>query len=625
MQLGGYDVLKKLGEGGTAKVYLAEKRGLGGFRKLCVLKCLKPALAQDPVIRADFFAEARLSAHMSHPNVVQVYEAFEVSGVPILAMEHLDGPPLSTLRHQLGSALSLELELLVLTEALKGLHYVHELAGDDGRPLGVVHRDVSPQNLVVTYDGDVKVLDFGIAKLAGSSQTEYGVIKGKISYLAPEQLRTSETDDTIDRRADLFAVGILLWEAAAGRSMWTGFTEGEVLVRLIEGRVPKLSAASSPCVDALTPIIERALELDPNDRFATAEEMRQALLPILDAATPRPTTAHLKALLETHYGKDRTGRKRMELASASADDSAFELFRSLSDASSSAVSSNLLTGPRALTRRRKRRVQPRWMWGGALVSLLLLAGLGYTRWAASRAASSQPDASSGAPNPDADPETETAADALPREAAPCHDTFTVADFEAGWAEACRTEGRRGGTIVFYYDGTGETTPAIGVLGSSDLLEPPRGTSRHALHLRATGLTDWGSGISIKLDEGRPVDLRAYEGLRLWMRSDSGARTRISVATRATLDETYGGRCVPDPKVACNDHYTTLRSVNTFWQEFRVPFSGLQQLGWGKAGAWEPEHTMEIHIGVHNGENGETPETRAEHLSFDLWIDDLSFY
>src|SRR5690606_26877680 len=141
--------------------------------------------------------------------------------------------------------------------------------------------------------------------------------------------------------------------------------------------------------------------------------------------------------------------------------------------------------------------------------------------------------------------------------------FSISDFEAGKAEACRTAERRGDAYFLYFDGTGETEPPAGPLGSSKALPTPRGTSRHALHFRGSNLTDWGAGVSVKFDEGRPVDLRAYEGLRLWMRSDTNTKVRVGIATVTTLDETYGGQCRPELKLPCNDHYATLRVVSPF--------------------------------------------------------------
>ena len=162
-----YRVLLELGQGGTAHVYLAVAQGPVGFNKLVVFKTLKASLGSDPQFRRMFLNEARLSARLSHPNIVQVNEVIENDGLPVMVMEYLQGKPLSELRSRAGGSLGLGLHLRIISEALCGLHYSHELADYDGTPLNVVHRDMTPHNIFITYDGQVKVLDFGIAKLSG--------------------------------------------------------------------------------------------------------------------------------------------------------------------------------------------------------------------------------------------------------------------------------------------------------------------------------------------------------------------------------------------------------------------------------------------------------------------------
>src|SRR5260370_910736 len=188
---GKYKLLAELGRGGMANVYLAVARGPSGFNKLVVLKCLRSDLASDTELLAMFLDEARLAARLNHPHVVQTYEVGEYVGRPVIVMEYLEGQVLSSLvqRAQSNNALPLSLHLRVIIDALEGLHHAHELTDYDGKPLGLVHRDISPQNVFVTFDGHVKVLDFGIAKAATSqSQTATGILKGKVKYMAPEQM-----------------------------------------------------------------------------------------------------------------------------------------------------------------------------------------------------------------------------------------------------------------------------------------------------------------------------------------------------------------------------------------------------------------------------------------------------
>src|SRR5215472_7080887 len=190
-RLGRYELIAILGHGGMADVYLAVSRGPAGFNKLIVIKRLRPDLAADPSFRDMFLDEARLAARLNHPNVVSTFEVGEEGSSIYLAMEYLEGQPLNLVVREASKkhvSLPEELYARILADALMGLHYAHKLADYDGSPLRVVHRDVSPHNIFVTYDGQVKMLDFGIAKAESkATQTEVGVLKGKVAYMAPEQ------------------------------------------------------------------------------------------------------------------------------------------------------------------------------------------------------------------------------------------------------------------------------------------------------------------------------------------------------------------------------------------------------------------------------------------------------
>src|SRR6266496_1714779 len=233
---GKYRVLVELGQGGTANVYLAVAHGPNWFNKLVVLKALKRNLGNDPEFRAMFLNEARLAARLNHPNIVQTNEVAEYQGLPMIVMEYLQGQPLSNLLVRgRGRGLSLAMHLRIVAEALQGLHCAHELSDFDGTPLGVVHRDMTPHNIFVTFDGQVKVLDFGIAKLGASLvETQAGIIKGKLRYMPPEQI----SGDPVDRRADLYAVGVMLWEAAAGERLWKGQADAAIMNKVLNAEIP---------------------------------------------------------------------------------------------------------------------------------------------------------------------------------------------------------------------------------------------------------------------------------------------------------------------------------------------------------------------------------------------------
>jgi serine/threonine protein kinase len=266
-----YTPLRKLGEGGMAEILLAYAEGTGGFSKLVVLKMMRRYLDGGSDYRGMFLEEARVSARLNHPNLVQVHEVVDTGEAPFMVMEYLEGKPLSRLRGL--TAVPPEMLLTVVSEALVGLHHAHEAVDFDGSPLHIVHRDVSPHNIFVTYDGVAKILDFGIAKTgAGASQTKTGEIKGKLAYMPPEQLLGEE----LDRRADIFAMGAVLWELMLDGALWSGLDQGTVMHRLASGAIPR--PTSKQGVDPeLEEILVRATSAERDDRYQTALEMHHAL------------------------------------------------------------------------------------------------------------------------------------------------------------------------------------------------------------------------------------------------------------------------------------------------------------------------------------------------------------
>jgi eukaryotic-like serine/threonine-protein kinase len=302
--VGKYRLLGELGRGGMATVFLAAAEGPSRFTKLVVVKQLKADLAAEFEFREMFLDEARLAARLNHPNIVQTYEVMEGDGKYLLVMEYLEGQPLSSVRSRLvrKGALPLGDHVRVLAEVLEGLHAAHEAVDWDGTPLNVVHRDVSPHNVFVTFDGQVKVVDFGVAKAATSSQkTQTGVIKGKISYMAPEQALGRK----VDRRADIFAVGIMLWEAIASRRMWKDLPDAGIIHYLALGELPKLAEHAPDAPPALAAVCARALASEPEERFATAAEMRAALDAYLAKLDPPPQLRAVGAAVAEHFAEER--------------------------------------------------------------------------------------------------------------------------------------------------------------------------------------------------------------------------------------------------------------------------------------------------------------------------------
>jgi eukaryotic-like serine/threonine-protein kinase len=275
--IGKYRIIAELGRGGMANVLLAVAQGPARVQKLVALKVLRSAIAAEPETLAMFLDEARLAAQLNHSNVVKTYEVGAEDDQYVIVMEYLEGQPLSAVLRRattVGTPMPLPHLLRVIIGVLEGLHYAHELTSYDGAPLRLVHRDMSPQNVFLTYDGQVKVVDFGIAKATSSeNHTAAGVIKGKLSYMAPEQMASSG----IDRRADIYSVGCILWAAAAGKKLWDGVAGVDIARNVMQGRIPLPTTVDPSCSPELERIIMKALAFDPDQRFQTALEFQEAL------------------------------------------------------------------------------------------------------------------------------------------------------------------------------------------------------------------------------------------------------------------------------------------------------------------------------------------------------------
>ena len=290
-RIGKYRLLGKLGEGGMAEVFVGVADHAPGFHKLLVLKLLRESLAEDPDCVTMFLDEARLAARLSHRNVVQTYEVGQTGTRYAIVMEFLEGASLSRLRRLAiarHAPLSLACGVHVLTEALAGLHYAHDLTDYDGAPLELVHRDFTPANIVVTLDGQVKVLDFGIAKTrANVGQTRTGMLKGTARYMAPEAV----LGQPIDRRTDVYMAGAMLWELATGQRPWFG-KEGVAVLHSVAGdRLPPIRSIAPELPERFEEIVLTATAPDRDARYPTAQALREALLAFIRHS-------------DLHYGPD---------------------------------------------------------------------------------------------------------------------------------------------------------------------------------------------------------------------------------------------------------------------------------------------------------------------------------
>jgi len=316
MLSGKYQLFASIGSGGMAEVFLGVARGPRGFNKLVVIKKLRANLATDEDNFVNMFLdEARLAARLNHPNIVSTYEVGEHESSLFIAMEFLDGQSLrSLLARTTGRSIKVPVNIAVhvAIEALKGLHCAHELRDYDGSPLGVVHRDVSPHNIFLTYEGAVKLVDFGIAKAnLNSADTVAGTFKGKPGYMAPEQL-TNECD----RRTDLFSMGIVLFEMVTGTRMFPGLPI-KALHALMAGDYPRMLDRLPDADPALAAIVDKALAQKADDRYPTAEAMQNALEDWMRAHSTRTESKEIGGYLSELFKETReTIRKQIEIQMA---------------------------------------------------------------------------------------------------------------------------------------------------------------------------------------------------------------------------------------------------------------------------------------------------------------------
>ncbi|HVE87857.1 MAG TPA: serine/threonine-protein kinase, partial [Myxococcales bacterium] len=273
---GRYTLLSKLATGGMAEVWLARQRGGERFEKKLVIKRILPKFAGNSEFRGMFLNEARIAARFSHPNIVQIHDMGEVAGLYYIAMEYVHGQDLGRLLRRVqsqGQRIPAHLAVRIIALCCEGLHYAHTSTDDAGRPLKVIHRDISPQNILVGFDGSVKLVDFGIAKAVDTaSMTKSGHIKGKLSYMAPEQ----PTQKTIDHRVDIFALGLTLYETLSNVRPLKKSTDAATFMAALQCKIPPLaSVADIP--PELEPIVMRAVAKDRNARYPDARQFGMAL------------------------------------------------------------------------------------------------------------------------------------------------------------------------------------------------------------------------------------------------------------------------------------------------------------------------------------------------------------
>jgi len=275
-RFGKYTLIRKLASGGMAELFLAIQKSVAGFEKLLVIKRILPSMNQDKAFIEMLLHEARIAATLSHPNIVQIFDVGQYDGQYFIAMEHVHGEDLRNIVRQMKKKgvleFPLEHALAIVLGMCAGLSYAHEKHELDGSALNIVHRDISPQNVVVTFTGDVKIVDFGIAKSDSrvGEATKSGKLKGKVPYMSPEQAR----GEVIDARSDVFSTGVMLFELTTGKRLFKGASEYETLRLICEREYPRPSDVRSDYPVDLEPIVMKALAKDANDRYQSAREMQ---------------------------------------------------------------------------------------------------------------------------------------------------------------------------------------------------------------------------------------------------------------------------------------------------------------------------------------------------------------
>jgi serine/threonine protein kinase len=321
-RLGKYEILALLALGGTAEIYLARIGGAAGFEKYVVVKCLHDHLADDPEFVKMFLDEARLGAMFDHSNVVQTFELGEHENRYYMVMEFLAGLSLAMVVRRAGERLPggltpVPLVLNMAAQACAGLHYAHERIAN-GKPLNLVHRDISPQNLVISFEGIVKVVDFGIARAElRDTKTKAGTIKGKFAYMSPEQCVAAN----VDRRTDVFALGVIVWELLTGKRLFKRNSPYDTYQAVIECAVPLPSSLNVQLDPAIDQIVMKAVAKDKDQRFATAEAFGDAMIGYLHHRAKSSGPGEISRFFDQHFGQEieEHGERMRELIAGRAD------------------------------------------------------------------------------------------------------------------------------------------------------------------------------------------------------------------------------------------------------------------------------------------------------------------
>ena len=343
------------------RLYIAERRGIQGFVKIVALKRIQPHLADSKQLREMFLNEARIAARLEHPNIVATYELGEVDGNYFISMEYLPGEDLSAIIAGCqDNRMPIDIAAALTQQAAQGLHYAHEARDGHGKAIGLVHRDVSPRNIFVTYHGVVKLLDFGVVRGPEKQKSIPGVFKGKYGYCAPEQIEGRP----VDRRTDVFCLGIALWESLTGARLFDASTDAATIDAVRSRSIEAPSALRPDVPPELDAITMRALARDPDRRFRTAHDMSEELDRYLMGQDDRPTSKSVGRWMESIFGSERATLKKAVSQGGEIEPTLDRLFA----LNAIRPATGERTGERTGSSGGQAKAQPRAMWSTSLGS-----------------------------------------------------------------------------------------------------------------------------------------------------------------------------------------------------------------------------------------------------------------
>jgi eukaryotic-like serine/threonine-protein kinase len=315
-KFGKYHLLKRIAVGGMAEIFVARREGMEGFHKTIVIKRIRPHLSEEPAFVNMFLNEAKLAAELNHSNIAQIFDLGRIGKSYFIAMEFINGHDMRAIVPQaekMGISFPLEYSLKIAREVCEGLYYAHRKSDEQGNPLNIVHRDVTPENIMVSFDGEVKILDFGIAKAENLvSETRAGEIKGKLGYLSPEQIKGKP----VDHRSDLFSLGVVLYEWISGHKLFSGRSDIHVLKSVIEGKIYPPTYFKEDVPEAVEKILMQALDRNREERYQTAWDMQYDIDQFLSQHVFSPSNIHLSNFMKQIYAS--------ELSSPRSQDESFD-------------------------------------------------------------------------------------------------------------------------------------------------------------------------------------------------------------------------------------------------------------------------------------------------------------